>query len=176
MFNLWDSTSDRSFRRSSRPDLSRSSTSLCSSTCSRPGPGAIPPATQDDAALQRDYQTKNLFVSVAGPVIRLSKSVSSPGVRPYELLTYTIAYTNVGGAAAFNLQVQDILPTWTTNVTNSLAISLNGAAFNSMSGAVDADNAEFTSVAGKAAVRFRPNGGTVNAGEYGALRFSVRVK
>jgi len=142
-----------------------------------PGPLAISPSVQDTGATQRDYQTAGdgLLVIVQGPIIRLSKNVDLNNARPYEQLLYTISYTNAGSAGAQNLLIQDVLPS-EVQFDGSFAISTNGGAFNPLTQAQDADDGEVVNINSKQYVRVRPNGGTVGSGQYGVIRFRVRIK
>jgi uncharacterized repeat protein (TIGR01451 family) len=128
-----------------------------------PPAGAIPPAVADTANA-RDLQTNFLLASVQGPVLRLSKSASVANARPFELITYTISYTNVGAAAALNVRIFDNIPSNTTNIS--------GMSNRHMAGAWVANGSTPTAKQ----VRFTPNGGVVPAGEYGLLKFTVQVK
>lgn len=92
-----------------------------------PGDGAILPATSD-AANARDYQTDYVTTTVTGPVIQLVKSVDITSAKPYEVLTYTIKYTNVGSAAAFNVTIDDVL------YTNFVRILADSAETNNTGG------------------------------------------
>ncbi len=73
-----------------------------------PGSGAILPATQD-LADARDYQTDYITTAVTGPVIQLVKSVDITSAKPYEILTYTIHYTNAGSGEALNVTIDDVI-------------------------------------------------------------------
>lgn len=127
-----------------------------------PNSAAILPATSDAANL-RDNQTNFLMARVQGPVLHLSKTVDVANARPFELITYTIVYTNVGSANALGLKIRDTIPNNTTNASN-LLVSTNGSA--SIAGGA---------VVGKQ-VRFTNFAGVVGPGKYGALQFTVRVK
>ncbi len=133
-----------------------------------PGPFAIAPATTDTNAWggSRDGQEIRCVVHVSGPVLRISKTVDKLVIKPFEVLTYTISYTNAGTANALNVTVQDMIPSYTTNIQNP-EIELNGGGF--VAAGVDA-------VITPKSIRFTPNGGGVASGEFGRLRFTVIVK
>lgn len=88
-----------------------------------PGSGAILPATTD-LADAHDYQTDYITTTVMGPVIQLTKSVDITSARPYEVLTYTIHYTNAGSGEAFNVTIDDAIYTsYVRIITNSAEIN-----------------------------------------------------
>lgn len=126
-----------------------------------PNAAAIYPATPDAGNL-RDNQTNYLMARVQGPVLHLSKIANVINVRPFELITYTIFYTNVGSANALGLKIRDTIPNNTTNASN-LQVSTNGSVYFA-SGTVVGRQVRFT------------NSGPVGPTKYGALQFTVRVK
>jgi len=71
---------------------------------------AIAPATPD-IANARDYQSDYVTTVVAGPVIQLVKSIDITSAKPYEVLTYTIHYTNAGSGNAIGVVIDDVLDT-----------------------------------------------------------------
>jgi len=94
-----------------------------------PGAGAILPATSD-VANARDYQTDLVLTSVSGPVIQLTKSVNVTSARPYEILTYTIRYTNVGSASAYNVTIDDAIYTNFVRLMTDSAETNSGSTHN----------------------------------------------
>jgi hypothetical protein len=72
----------------------------------------------------------------------------------------------VGTATAFNVLIQDVIPTYATNISNP-EISLNGGAFNPAGG---------NAIVQPRKIQFTPNAGTIPSNNYGQLRFTVQVK
>ncbi len=128
-----------------------------------PGAGAIAPATADTVNA-RDRQVYTLLASVQGPVLHLSKVADVNNARPYEYITYTISYTNVGSASALGVRIFDNIPSNTTNIS--------GMSNSHMAGAWVANGTTPTT----RQVRFTPNAGTIPAGEHGLVKFTVQVK
>ncbi len=73
----------------------------------------------NDLANDRDYQEFYLTIVVEGPVLLISKTVDVTNVRPYDMMTYTIHFTNAGNEDALGLRIQDSIPANTVLITNS---------------------------------------------------------
>jgi uncharacterized repeat protein (TIGR01451 family) len=125
--------------------------------------GAVLAPSLDDTGNARDYQNVFSVARVSGPIIRISKSVNLTSARPYDLLTYTIHYTNAGSAAAFGVTVRDTVPIHTTNAAG-FSNAHNGGAW-AANGALAGNKVVFT-----------PGGGTLNTGDRGDLKFTVQVR
>ena len=67
---------------------------------------------------------KGPIVVITGPVMQITKSIISGAgqVKPYDIITYQISYTNKGGATAEGVSIVDIIPGYTMLVTNSALI------------------------------------------------------
>lgn len=140
-----------------------------------PGAGAIAPSTVDtnmSGSPQRDIQIA--FLVARAPdlaVIQLSKTVSTNLIRPYETITYTIKYTNVGSDPTINLKIGDWLSGTYFQTPTTLEI-------NHDNGGWVAAGADGTagSLGNRVFVSFTPNAGVVAEGKGGRVRFTVRVK
>lgn len=141
-----------------------------------PGGKAIPPAT-DDSLNNRDFiSTTAWYVVVAGPVIRLSKSVDVSAARPYEDLTYTISFTNAGSATAQNLIIQDVLPNHSLLIVDSAESGLATVSyFSNGTTWVGSTSDNASSISNLSRVRWTIVS-NVDAGDYGTVSFQVRVK
>lgn len=130
-----------------------------------PGPLAIFPSTTDTNSTggSRDWQGHYCLVRVSGPILKLSKTVNLSFLKPYEQMIYTVFYTNAGTAIAQNVVVQDVMPTYTTNLTNT-RIWTNGSTLT--------NNITPTKM-GKRALF---NIGNVSSGQWGRIFFAVQVK
>jgi len=151
-----------------------------------PGVNAIPPATSDVGNARDSFLTTAWYVVVAGPVIQLSKSVDVSAARPYEDLTYTITFTNAGSATAQNLIIQDVLPNHSLLVVDSAEGNgnFNGAGASGLASVsyfsngttwVGSGSDSASSISNLSAVRWTIVS-NVDAGDYGTVQFTVRVK
>lgn len=144
-----------------------------------PGSGAIAPATAD-LADARDYQTDYVTSIISGPILQLVKSVDLSSARPYEVLTYTIRYTNIGSGAARNVTIDDVI------YTNYARLIVDSAETNSnphnrtnyyYDGSTWQPATYDTTGTAPGITRVRYVLRTaVNAGESGRLKFSVRIE
>ncbi len=94
-----------------------------------PGTGAIAPATPDTANA-RDYQSDYVLTVCAGPVIQLSKTVDLTSAKPFEVLSYTIHYTNIGSGPAYNVTVDDVIYTNYVRIVADSAETNNSTTHN----------------------------------------------
>ncbi|MDD5065857.1 MAG: hypothetical protein PHF84_02295 [bacterium] len=143
-----------------------------------PGSGAIAPATAD-LADARDYQTDFVRSLATGPVIQLTKSVDFSSRKPYEVMTYTIKYTNTGSAPAYNITIDDVIYTNYARIiansaeTNYTAHSKTNYYWDGttwQSASWDSGNENLVQ-----RVRFVLRS-PVNSAEGGRLKFSVRIE
>jgi len=137
-----------------------------------PGKGAILPATQDTNN-RRDYQTNYFLVKVAGPILDITKSVDiTAGIRPFQVLTYTITVTNRGSATAFKVDVRDVLPVNVTNIAGTVRAWTNSAVSSNLlaEGSGDGDMLFLTNKILKVKVP------QVLKGKTARIRFEVKVK
>jgi uncharacterized repeat protein (TIGR01451 family) len=115
--------------------------------------------------------------------MQLTKTVSTNTIRPFEALDYEIVYTNIGGAAAYNVVIEDFIPMYTM-ITQDSAESNNslhagtatveylvGGSYSN-SGFDNVSHANRTNIQ---AVKWSLNT-VVNVGQGGRVRFSVIVK
>ncbi len=144
-----------------------------------PGAGAIAPATPD-LADARDYQSDYVVTYCAGPVIQLSKTVDITSAKPYEVLTYTIHYTNSGSGNAYNVTVDDVLYTNYVRILADSAETNNTVTHNPTNFYFDGttwqpatfDNGNENSVS---RIRWQLRN-AVAPGESGNLEFKVRIE
>jgi len=144
-----------------------------------PGSGAIAPATQDSTNA-RDYQSDYVTTWCAGPVIQLAKSVDLSSAKPFEVLNYTIHFTNAGSGPAYNLIVDDVLYTNYVRIIADSAETNNSVGFSITNNYYDGatwqpatwDNGNENSVV---RVRWQLRN-PVNAGASGDLKFAVRIE
>ncbi|HET90442.1 MAG TPA: DUF11 domain-containing protein, partial [Chloroflexi bacterium] len=89
-----------------------------------------------------------------------------------EVITYTIQYVNVGGAAASGVVISDVVPDWTTYQADSIAIN-TGSGWVALTDAADGDAGAYDG----SAVVVRPGAvaGEVAEGESGSIRFRVQI-
>jgi uncharacterized repeat protein (TIGR01451 family) len=138
-----------------------------------PGKGALSPAVQDTNN-RRDYQTNWFVVKVAGPVLDIMKSADiTAGIRPYQILTYTIIVTNRGSADAYKVSLRDILPANVTNVIGTVRIWTNSTAMSNAGPFTENLDVDPLTVNGQM-VTFGI--GTVRPGKASKLKIDVRVR
>jgi uncharacterized repeat protein (TIGR01451 family) len=79
------------------------------------------------------WYSPGTYILVDGtPVLYISKSVDHPVRKPYELLTYTIFYSNASPYSVRSAAIVDVLPVHVMLITNSAEISntLHGGVAN----------------------------------------------
>ncbi len=144
-----------------------------------PGPNAISPATPDTNDV-RDYQTDYVTTYCAGPVIQLVKSVDFTSIKPFEILTYSIKYTNSGSGPAYNVTIDDVLYTNYCIIIADSAETNNTTTHNPTNYYFDGSTwrpATFDNGNESSVVRVRWQlRNPVNSGESGTLRFKVLIK
>ncbi len=136
-----------------------------------------------DTTNARDFQEFYLTVVVEGPVLVITKSVDVTNVRPYDIMTYTIHFTNAGNEDALGLTILDTIPANTVLITNS-AESFNSPAAASiaystnLSGAFELGNDYSTILSNDnlARIQWIMAPADTQAGMSGDLVFKVLVK
>jgi uncharacterized repeat protein (TIGR01451 family) len=125
------------------------------------------------------------FVVITAPVLQLKKSVDKPLSKPFDILTYTISYSNSSaGTVAPGAQIIDVLPSWVGILTNGAetanAPHAGGVAvwYDTNASGSGWQNSAFDTPATAAAIRrVRWVLDTqVLPGEKGIVRFKVIVK
>jgi uncharacterized repeat protein (TIGR01451 family) len=120
-------------------------------------------------------------VTVAAPLMSLTKSIDKPSARPGEDLIYSIHYRNLGDGPAYTLIIMDTIPLNTTYVSGSLklgtAASTYATAGTSLTDASGDDSGE---VSGSSIIfninMVPPNDNTAGSGtDEGNAYFKVRV-
>jgi uncharacterized repeat protein (TIGR01451 family) len=147
-----------------------------------PTANALPPSI-DDSGNARDSQSRYFIAHVSGPVMQITKSITSGSgqVKPYDIIEYTIHFTNAGGAKAVGVQILDRLPVDTVLVTNSAENN------NNLSTAATVDyyesgawvaNDQATTIANTniTMVRWILSTNDTQAGDSGDVRFRVQVR
>jgi len=133
-----------------------------------------------DIADARDYQTDYVTTTVSGPVIQLSKSVDYVNRRPYEILTYTIRYTNAGSGDALNVIIDDVLYTNYVQILADSAETNNTVTHNPTNYYYDGTTwqpATWDTGNESLVERIRWQlRGTVASGEFGDLEFKVIIR
>ena len=99
------------------------------------------------------------------PVMTMSKTVDKANARPGDTLTYTVSYSNIGTGTATLVTIQDISPTATTYIANSVKLNGNAETDNGGDGVVTVSGATITI-----------NVGQVAPGKSGNIKFKVLVK
>lgn len=107
-----------------------------------------------------------LEIRDVGIVVTLSKSVDRPSAIIGDILTYTIGFVASGTGSATNLQLIDLVPTGTSYVPGTMALS--GVPLTDAAG----DDAGTFDVAGNRVVYTI---GAVAGGDSGTVSFQVRV-
>jgi uncharacterized repeat protein (TIGR01451 family) len=138
-----------------------------------PGTAAITPATPD-LSNRRDYQTNWFVVKVAGPILDITKSADiTAGIRPFQVLTYTITVTNRGSADAYKVSLRDVLPSNVTNLVGTVRVWTNSAAVSNAGPFTEAVDGDGLAVIGQK-VTFGL--GVVRPGKASRLKIDVRVR
>lgn len=138
-----------------------------------------------DTINDRDAQGFNLTIIIQGPVMDITKTVNTNSIRPFEVLSYTIRYSNMGFDTARGVEIIDYIP-------NNTVITQDSAEFGNVYhdgiatvgyvtnvGQPDApdtfDNGTFSNRKNIMAVRWTLES-NVDVGEWGELTFSVIVE
>ena len=133
----------------------------------------------NDTTNARDGQEFYLTIVVEGPVLLITKTVDVTNVRPFDILTYTIHFTNAGNEDALGLTILDTIPANTVLITNS-AESFNSPAAASIAydnGAwVGADYSTTISNTNISRIRWIMAPADTQAGMSGNLVFKVLVR
>lgn len=115
-------------------------------------------------------QTVPITTTIQAAVMTLTKSTSPANPKPGETVTYTINYSNIGTAAAYNAVFSDPIPANTTYKVNT--ITVGGSSRTDTNTDYPGDNADFNfTTPGNVTVKL----GTVSASGSGVITFQVTV-
>jgi len=119
------------------------------------------------------------------PILRVPKTVTdltNPGgdTRPGDLLEYTLVVQNTGGEPARDVVLGDAIPANTTYVPGSLQATFGSGTLRTDTDAAGDDPAEYDSTGNRVVFRIGAGatgaaGGRLNIGDFGTVRFRVRV-
>ena len=122
-----------------------------------------------------DFNTDTVNVTNNAAITVVKKIDDSAGPSPSGPYTYTLTYTNNGGAAATNLTLTDIIPAGLDYVENSGTWSLSGTALTDTNGAADDPAGINYSFATAGNGTVTANILSVPAGTSGNITFQVNV-
>lgn len=120
--------------------------------------GTVPSGTQDGAvdssvvtvsssiAVLSGTTEASLTTTNRAPRITVAKTVAPTGSAPPGTeLTYTTTVNNTGSGTAYQVEIRDDIPEWTTYKANSMRGSVNGGAFAPLTDAAGDDGARYDS-------------------------------
>lgn len=136
-----------------------------------------------DLANARDYQLFTKTIAIQGPVLTVSKTVSTNRQLPFGALSYVIKYTNSGSGSAMGVRIVDVIPQNIVTIISNSAENFNtyhagGATIEYWAAAAWQNNVYdnvFSQCTNISQIRWSLNT-PVASGQAGYLRFSVIIK
>lgn len=115
-------------------------------------------------------QTVTMTTTIQAAVLTMTKTTSPANPKPGDTVTYTINYSNIGSASAYNAVFSDPIPTNTTYTAPSITVGGNSKTDTATD--YPGDNADYNfTTPGNVTVKL----GTVLAGTSGIITFQVTV-